>query len=115
MNSIVRSSATSLQLELIIQQLSEKLYHTHYILIQVDDKASMNLIWLIYILYVCISYLKNDGNQKWHMAIFSVDFGLIFAILCLFLASLRRYLPLNDDNQLPECRFLSSYDVYTYI
>ena len=55
MNSIVRSSATSLQLELIIQQLSEKLYHTHYILIQVDDNASMNLIWLIYILYVCIS------------------------------------------------------------
>ena len=54
MNSIVRSSATSLQLELIIQQLSEKLYHTHYILIQVDDKASMILIWLINILYICI-------------------------------------------------------------
>ena len=56
-------------------------------------------------LYIIISILpgknlKNDGNQKIILADkanFSFDFGLILVIL-------RRFLPHNDGNQLPECQ-----------
>ena len=50
---------------------------------------------------------NNVSNQKITHAVFAIfffDFGLILAILRRFFATLRRFKPHNDGNQLPGCR-----------